>query len=427
MAKAPQAASAPSGSAQRRLSLWLIWWMAFAVISCLLAAVVGTDDRIAAIAAALALAPAVTTLIVLPRWGETWAQVLAIFSWLAFGAVAGALSGAPDSPTVAVFALAPALALWTGLRDRVVEATLFALLAFMAAAAAAALVARAGLSYDLGALPAVTGAASLGFAGALAAAHPWRKAQTQGREAPPVLQSGSPLPAPSREEAAAQGIAELSHELRTPLTHIIGFAEMMERQVFGPLNDRYREYAGVIRTSGAHLLGLVNDMLDLSRLEEGARRLEMARFDARDIAREVIAAAKPGADQKGVRLTLEAPTAPLAVNADARAVRQMLLNTVSNAIKFSPTGGQARLSLRADGADIVVETADSGPGIPREERERLGGRFVRGASGAGVEGAGLGLAIVKGLAALHGGSLRFEDAPEGGALVVVRLPVLVQD
>jgi signal transduction histidine kinase len=309
----------------------------------------------------------------------------------------------------------------------VVEATLFALLAFMAAAAAAALVARSGHSFALGALPAVLGVTALGFSGALVAAHPVRRANSAAAPAPVVAPAPNAASGTAAEEMAARGVAELSHELRTPLTHIIGFAEMMERQVFGPLNDRYREYAGVIRTSGAHLLGLVNDMLDLSRLEEGARKLEMAHFDARDIAREVIASAKPGADQKGVRLMLEAPGAPLLVHADARALRQILLNTVSNAVKFSPTGGQARLSLRADGGALIVETADSGPGIPPEERERLGGRFVRAASAAGVEGAGLGLAIVKGLAQLHGGSLRFEEAPEGGALVVVSLPVLAQD
>jgi signal transduction histidine kinase len=420
----PNGAIAGGADAMRRLSVWILWWMACAVITCFLAALAGTNRTAVAVAAALALAPAVTTLIVMPRWGETWAQVLAIFSWLAFGVVAGAVSGAPDSPVVAVFALAPALALWTGLRDRVVEATLFALLAFMASAAAAALVVRSGIGFDLGPLPAAAGVAALGFAGALAAAHPWRRAAEQ--PAQPAI-AVPPISGAEAENAAAQGVAELSHELRTPLTHIIGFAEMMERQVFGPLNDRYREYAGVIRTSGAHLLGLVNDMLDLSRLEEGARKLELARFDARDIAREVIASAKPGADQKGVRLNLETPAAPLTVNADARALRQILFNTVSNAVKFSPTGGQARLTLRGAGQDLIVETADSGPGIPPEERERLGGRFVRGMSAAGVEGAGLGLAIVKGLAGLHGGDLQFEAAAEGGALVVVRLPVLAQD
>jgi cell cycle sensor histidine kinase DivJ len=198
----------------------------------------------------------------------------------------------------------------------------------------------------------------------------------------------------------------------------------MERQVFGPLNDRYREYAGVIRTSGAHLLGLVNAMLDLSRLEEGARRLEIERFDARDIAREVAASARPSADEKGVRLTLEIPETPLTSDADPRALRQILFNIVSNGVKFTPTEGQARLALRADGRDLVLEMADSGPGIPPQERDVLGGRFVRGESSAGVEGAGLGLAIVKRLAALHGGGLSFDDAPEGGALVRVRLPVL---
>ena len=336
-----------------------------------------------------------------------------MFSWLSFVAVAAAVSGGASSPAVAALLLAPAIALWTGNRDRVVEAALFALIAFMAATAGSALAAMSATPLELGPLPSFLGAFGVAFAGGLMAAHPRPTATV----APVSAQTPAPV-------AAASVTAELSHELRTPLTHIIGFAEMMERQVFGPMNDRYREYAGVIRTSGVHLLSLVNAMLDLSKLEEGARRLEIERFDARDIAREVAASARASADDKGIRLMLDTPEEPLTSDADPRALRQILFNIVSNGIKFTPTGGQARLALRADGRTLVLEMADSGPGIPPQERAVLGGRFVRGESSAGVEGAGLGLAIVKRLAALHGGGLSFDDAPEGGALVRVRLPVL---
>ncbi len=411
LAASPARSASAEAAAHHQLSLALLWWMGAAVIACCVAASAGAGRAIAAGAAALALAPAVATLIVLPRWGETWAQVLAIFSWLSFNAVAVAVSGGAASPAAPGLLLAPAIALWTGRRERVVEATFFALIAYMAATAASALAATAIAPLSLGPLPMFLAAFGIAFAGGLMAAHPLRRSALVA------------VPAPA-DRNPAPVTAELSHELRTPLTHIIGFAELMERQVFGPLNDRYREYAGVIRTSGAHLLGLVNAMLDLSRLEEGARRLEIERFDARDIAREVAASARPSADEKGVRLTLEIPETPLTSDADPRALRQILFNIVSNGVKFTPTEGQARLALRADGRDLVLEMADSGPGIPPQERDVLGGRFVRGESSAGVEGAGLGLAIVKRLAALHGGGLSFDDAPEGGALVRVRLPVL---
>ncbi|MBU6407260.1 MAG: HAMP domain-containing histidine kinase [Alphaproteobacteria bacterium] len=417
MADNPTVSSASSASAEaaarHQLSVALVWWMGAAVLACCVAASAGAERAAAAGAAAFALAPAVATLIMLPRWGETWAQVLSIFSWLGFVSVAAALSGGPSSPTLAAFLLAPAVALWSGKRDRVVEASFFSLIAFMAAAAGSAFAAQTPVDQALGPLPSFLGVFGVAFAGGLMAACP----------APFAARLGA-VNALEGAAAPAQATAELSHELRTPLTHIIGFAEMMERQVFGPLNDRYREYAGVIRTSGTHLLGLVNAMLDLSRLEEGARRLEIERFDARDIAREVAASARPSADEKAVQLILECPETPLMSDADPRALRQILINIVSNGVKFTPTDGRARLALRADGRDLVLEMADSGPGIPPKERDLLGGRFIRGGSSVGVEGAGLGLAIVKRLAALHGGSLSFGDAPEGGALVRVRLPVL---
>ncbi len=413
LAASPAPSASAEAAAHHQLSVALFWWMGAAVVACCVAASAGAGRAVAAGAAALALAPAVATLIVMPRWGETWAQVLAMFSWLSFVAVAAAVSGGASSPAVAALLLAPAIALWTGNRDRVVEAALFALIAFMAATAGSALAAMSVTPLELGPLPSFLGAFGVAFAGGLMAAHPRPTATVATVSA----QTAAPV-------AAASVTAELSHELRTPLTHIIGFAEMMERQVFGPMNDRYREYAGVIRTSGVHLLSLVNAMLDLSKLEEGARRLEIERFDARDIAREVAASARASADDKGIRLMLDTPETPLTSDADPRALRQILFNIVSNGIKFTPTGGRARLALRADGRTLVLEMADSGPGIPPQERAVLGGRFVRGESSAGVEGAGLGLAIVKRLAALHGGGLSFDDAPEGGALVRVRLPVL---
>jgi cell cycle sensor histidine kinase DivJ len=222
-----------------------------------------------------------------------------------------------------------------------------------------------------------------------------------------------------------QRIAEVSHELRTPLTHILGFSEMIEREIFGPAGERYVEYAGLIRKSGNHLLSLVNDLLDLSRLEAGRYDLDAEDFDARSIVEEVVRLSADAAVKKTIALGMVTPEQPLQVRADARALRRMLINTLGNALKFTPEGGRVMVTARAEGGALVLETIDNGPGIPEAERATLGTAYERGSGGARAEGTGLGLALVRALAALHSGSLSFHDAPGGGALVRVTLPVLV--
>jgi len=228
----------------------------------------------------------------------------------------------------------------------------------------------------------------------------------------------------SREQAMSQRIAEVSHELRTPLTHILGFSEMIERRIFGDISDRYVEYAGLIRKSGAHLLGLVNDLLDLSRIDAGKYELQLGEFDVRAVVEDVVRVSLDSADKKQISLGLLTPDAALNVRADDRAVKRMLINTVGNAIKFTPEGGRVMVQASvADGA-LQLDTIDNGPGIPEAERETLGHAYERGSGGARAEGTGLGLSLVRALAALHGGSLSFHEAPGGGALVRITLPVL---
>src|SRR5262249_20152604 len=130
------------------------------------------------------------------------------------------------------------------------------------------------------------------------------------------------------------------------------------------------------------------------------------------------------ADPRNIALVEQTPPTPLNVRADPRALRQMLMNTVGNAIKFSPDGGRVTVTARSTNNALVLETVDTGPGIPEAERERLGKRYERGQAAEGIEGTGLGLALVRALADLHGGSLSFHDAPGGGALVRIELPVL---
>jgi cell cycle sensor histidine kinase DivJ len=238
-----------------------------------------------------------------------------------------------------------------------------------------------------------------------------------------LMALGQRASAPARADAASRRIAEVSHELRTPLTHILGFSEIIERQIFGEIGARYVEYAGLIRKSGAHLLGLVNDLLDLSRIEAGRYELELEEFDARAIVEEVVRLSVDAAGKKSIALGMVTPETPLLVAADARAVRRMLINTVGNAIKFTPEGGRVFVTASIADKMLVLDTSDTGPGIPEAEREKLGRAYERGSGAASVEGTGLGLALVRALATLHSGDLSFHDAPGGGALVRIRLPV----
>ena len=193
---------------------------------------------------------------------------------------------------------------------------------------------------------------------------------------------------------AIQRIAEVSHELRTPLTHILGFAEMIERQLFGELSGRYVEYAGLIRKSGAHLLGLVNDLLDLSKIEAGRYDLERGTFDVRAVIEDVVRLSIDSAEKKQIALGMVTSETPLNVHADDRAVKRMLINTVGNAIKFTPEGGRVIVQAAANGGALQLDTIDNGPGIPEAERTKLGQAFERGSGGARAEGTGLGLALV---------------------------------
>jgi cell cycle sensor histidine kinase DivJ len=448
------------------------------ILGCILVGVVAwrTEFPPGPLVAALSLAigPALITLALGPRAGEGWAQAFIIFAWLGFaGAVTGA-SGGFHSPLAAAFTLAPAFALRFGGRARAAEAAFFAALAFALAGALAA----PGAPPDLGLAPAMGAGLSLLASGVLIAggegtprerapARPATRAALSAggdrafaREAGaatvsrlPAAQSGAaqssapqssapqssaPQSSAARSSAAQPSAAEtlasqtiaaqrrraaeLAHEFRTPLNHILGFADAMRQRLFGPMHERYGEYAELIHTSGRHLLDLVNGLLDLTRLEAGRYPLELEDFDFRFGAEEVIQLARDSARAKAIALAIDADE-ELPVRADARALRQILTNLVANAIKFTPEGGVVTARARLVGDNLVLEVQDNGPGIAPGERARLGAPFERGAAAAQAEGAGLGLALVRGFAAALGGGLGFDAAPGGGALVRVTMPV----
>jgi cell cycle sensor histidine kinase DivJ len=217
----------------------------------------------------------------------------------------------------------------------------------------------------------------------------------------------------------------MSHELRTPLNAIMGFSDIMRQRLFGPISDRYAEYADLIHESGAHLLELINDVLDMSKIE--ADRFELAReaFDAREAVAAALRLMRGQADRAGVSLRGVLPPEPMWANADRRAVKQIAINLLSNALKFTPRGGSVTLTLQADGDTLELVVADTGVGIAPSDLERLGRPFEQaGDPNQKAAGSGLGLSLVHAFAQLHGGEMCIESTLGDGATVIVRMPVL---
>jgi len=220
-------------------------------------------------------------------------------------------------------------------------------------------------------------------------------------------------------------LATMSHELRTPLNAIIGFSELMNRQLFGPLGDeRYQEYSGLIQGAGHHLLSLINDVLDMSKIEAGKFELQRQTFDIREIVSDCTALMQDRAKRNGVALTEDIPSVSLKVEADRRAIKQILLNLLSNAVKFTPAGGHVTVRVRSENDALVLSVEDTGIGIPPEHVQHLGNPFiqVRSSAGAAHEGTGLGLALVRALAEVHGGKLRIDSILNHGTVVSITIP-----
>jgi cell cycle sensor histidine kinase DivJ len=220
-------------------------------------------------------------------------------------------------------------------------------------------------------------------------------------------------------------LANMSHELRTPLNAIMGFSDIMRQRLFGPISDRYADYAELIHESGAHLLELINDVLDMSKIE--ADRFELAReaFDAREAVAAALRLMRGQADRAGVSLRGVLPPEPLAANADRRAIKQIAINLLSNALKFTPRGGAVTLTLQGAGEALELIVADTGVGIAPDDLERLGRPFEQaGDPSQRAAGSGLGLSLVRAFAELHGGEMCIESTLGEGATVIVRMPVL---
>jgi two-component system, cell cycle sensor histidine kinase PleC len=226
-------------------------------------------------------------------------------------------------------------------------------------------------------------------------------------------------------QAKSKFLANMSHELRTPLNAIIGFSEIMESGMFGPLGtDRYREYCSDIHQSGQYLLDVINDILDMSKIEAGRIRLDPEQVELESFLNDAMRVVSGRADDK--RITLSARIGRgIRLTADHRLLKQIILNLLSNAVKFTPEGGRITIRARAAVGWVSIAIADTGIGIPEDALARLGRPFeqVESQLTKSHQGSGLGLAIAKSLTELHHGSMRIRSTLGRGTMVMLRLPI----
>lgn len=219
-------------------------------------------------------------------------------------------------------------------------------------------------------------------------------------------------------------LANMSHELRTPLNAIVGFTELMREQFAGPLNDKQKDYLGHVFKASKHLLGLINDVLDLAKIEAGQITLNPEPIDLPAFLADVNNFIAPMAAEKGLACDAECEPG-LVLFTDAARLRQVLLNLLGNAVKFTPEHGAMKIRARREGGYITISVIDSGVGIPPEEQEAVFEEFFRASLGAGIssEGSGLGLPMVKRLVERMGGSVKISSAPHQGSEFSFTIPL----
>jgi len=236
----------------------------------------------------------------------------------------------------------------------------------------------------------------------------------------------------TRAEAAnmakSEVLANMSHELRTPLNAINGFSEIMAAEMFGPLGDpRYKGYSSDILKSGQHLLSLINDILDMAKIESGKMTLYYEAISIHDVCEDAARLMRGRVAEARQTLTIDAPESLPEIQADHRGLKQVLLNLISNAVKFTPEGGDIRVEARkGDTGLIQIAVSDTGIGIAAEDLSRLARPFeqVEGQHSKTTQGTGLGLALTKSLIELHGGEMWIDSEPGEGTTVTFTLPIV---
>jgi signal transduction histidine kinase len=228
------------------------------------------------------------------------------------------------------------------------------------------------------------------------------------------------------EEASqhkSEFLANMSHELRTPLNAIIGFSQVLRDEMVGGVNEKQAEYLDDIISSGNHLLSLINDVLDLSKVEAGQVELEVHPFSLREALERGVVMVRERATEDGVRVAFVTDLEVDVVAGDERRIKQVIFNLLSNAVKFTPAGGEVDVSATRANGEVRVSVADTGPGIPPEDQERIFEEFQQSETGVGLrEGTGLGLALSKRYVELHGGRIWVESELGRGSTFTFALP-----
>ena len=224
-------------------------------------------------------------------------------------------------------------------------------------------------------------------------------------------------------EHKSQFLATMSHELRTPLNAIIGFSEVLREQMFGELNERQLAYVNDVLEAGRHLLSLINDVLDLAKIEAGRMELELSQVPVPALLRNAVSMHSDRAGREGIALACTTEPEEITITADERRVRQIVFNLLSNAVKFTPADGRIDVSARIEDGQVEIAVADTGPGIPADEQETIFEEFEQTTAGKQAEGTGLGLPLSRKLVELHGGRLWVESEPGQGSTFHFTLPV----
>ena len=235
--------------------------------------------------------------------------------------------------------------------------------------------------------------------------------------------------AESADIAKSSFLAQMSHELRTPLNAIIGFSEILEDQTFGRLNERQLRYISHVHASGLHLLELINQILDLSKVEAGKMELFLSPVNISQLLESGVVMIMEKARKHGIEIDLriDAELSGKGIQADEIKLRQIVFNLLSNAAKFTPDGGRIELSAEKEGDELVISVSDTGIGLQREDRERIFGAFEQldGSYARRQQGTGLGLALARSLVELHGGRIWAESEGEGkGSKFTFAIPII---
>ena len=238
-----------------------------------------------------------------------------------------------------------------------------------------------------------------------------------------IEEKGREIEAANRHKS--EFLANVSHELRTPLNAIIGFSEVLQERLFGELNEKQAEYTDDILTSGRHLLSLINDILDLSKIEAGRMELEVTTFYLPDAIENALLLVRERASRHGIKLDRVIDDRLGDLTGDERKVKQILVNILSNAVKFTPEGGQVKVDARLGDHSAIISISDSGIGIAKEDQEAIFEEFRQVGSNYAHkrEGTGLGLTLTKRFVEMHGGKIWVESEVGKGSTFTFTLPI----